>query len=428
MPATVATTSPACSKPKCGAAVAELRGARAATSRRPRGPTRLGAADGDRRQQRRELLRGTATATTARSCEVRDLVKHFPITSGVFLQNRSARCRRWTASASTSRRGETLGIVGETGSGKSTTARLMMRLLEPTAGEIRFDGQDITQIEGRAPEGDPPGDADDLPGPVLVAEPAQDGRLDHRRAVRDPRAAAGKGERSKAVQELIETVGLNPEHYNRYPHEFSGGQRQRIGVARALALKPKLLIADEPVSALDVSIQAQVLNLLRDLQREFGLTLIFIAHDLSVVRHMCDRVAVMYLGRIVEVGDADDAVDLPAPSLHRGAARGGAGRRPLAARRSGSAAHRRRAEPGRPAHGVPLPHPLPEGAGAVLDRGAASGGQGTGILTACHFPLTTEEVAEIGLPVRPSASGRGLNWWGGLSTRRAPRPLRSCSA
>ena len=166
------------------------------------------------------------------------------------------------------RRGETLGIVGETGCGKSTTARLVMRLLEPTSGELTFDGRDITRVEGLAAEGHPPRHADDLPGPLLVAEPAQDDRLDHRRAVRDPRPAdTGKGERRKAVQELMETVGLNPEHYNRYPHEFSGGQRQRIGVARALALKPKLLIADEPVSALDVSIQAQVLNLLRDLQR-----------------------------------------------------------------------------------------------------------------------------------------------------------------
>ena len=209
------------------------------------------------------------------------------------------------------RAGETLGLVGETGSGKTTAARLMLRLLDPTAGTIRFEGEDVTRVRG--------GRLKALRREMQMIFQDPYSSLNPRKTVgsiiAEPfaihRLHTGEGERRRAVQELMEQVGLNPEHYNRFPHEFSGGQRQRIGVARAVALRPKLIVADEPVSALDVSIQAQILNLLRGLQRELGLTMVFIAHDLSVVRHMCDRVAVMYLGKVVELADNETLYSTP---------------------------------------------------------------------------------------------------------------------
>src|SRR4051812_12693826 len=242
-------------------------------------------------------LRSGSPAQSDTIMEVDGLVKHFPIRSG-FIQRQVGAVQAVDGISFDVKRGETLGLVGESGCGKSTTARLLLRLMDPTAGSIRFEGREIAHIKG--------GELKALRREMQMIFQDPYSSLNPRKTVgsiiADPFVIHGLipngGERKRAVQELMDTVGLNPEHYNRYPHEFSGGQRQRIGVARALALKPKVIVADEPVSALDVSIQAQVLNLLRDLQRELGLTLVFIAHDLSVVRHMCDRVAVMYLGRI----------------------------------------------------------------------------------------------------------------------------------
>jgi oligopeptide/dipeptide ABC transporter ATP-binding protein len=243
--------------------------------------------------------------------EVRDLVKHFPITRGVILQKKVGAVQAVDGVSFDVHRGETLGIVGESGCGKSTTARLLMRLMPPTSGSIQFDGREISDAKGDALK------ALRREMQMIFQDPYSS--LNPRKTVgtiiADPFAIhglkTGSGERKRAVQELMDRVGLNPEHYNRYPHEFSGGQRQRIGVARALALNPKMIVADEPVSALDVSIQAQILNLLRDLQRDLGLTLIFIAHDLSVVRHMCDRIAVMYLGKIVEMSTSQQLYGHP---------------------------------------------------------------------------------------------------------------------
>jgi oligopeptide/dipeptide ABC transporter ATP-binding protein len=242
---------------------------------------------------------------------VRDLVKHFPLKQGIILQRQVGAVRAVDGVSFDVMEGETLGLVGESGCGKSTTARLVTRLLEPTDGSIVYRGKDIAHSSRS--------ELKPLRRDMQMIFQDPYSSLNPRKTVGsiigEPfiihRLETEEGARKKRVQELMDLVGLNPEHYNRFPHEFSGGQRQRIGVARAIALKPKLVVADEPVSALDVSIQAQIINLLAQLQRELGLTIIFIAHDLSVVRHVCDRIAVMYLGKIVEVADADQLFDHP---------------------------------------------------------------------------------------------------------------------
>ena len=238
--------------------------------------------------------------------EIEHLTKRFQVKQGVFARGK-AEVHAVEDVSLTVRRGETLGIVGESGCGKSTTARLILRLLDPTSGTVRFEGRDISKLSQRALR--------PLRREMQMIFQDPYSSLNPRKTVGQiiaaPFAIHGEKGSKLRVQELLETVGLSPEHYNRYPHEFSGGQRQRIGVARALALSPKLIVCDEPVSALDVSIQAQILNLLRTLQSEFNLTYVFISHDLSVIRQIADRIAVMYLGGIVELGDSESLYEQP---------------------------------------------------------------------------------------------------------------------
>ena len=242
--------------------------------------------------------------------DVDELQMHFPLTQGIIFQRKVGAVQAVDGVSFKVYKGETLGLVGESGCGKSTTGRAILQLYKPTAGTVNFEGRDLTKLDGGEMRKlrrhlqmifqDPYASLNPrMTVGSIISEPMQIHHL------------VAKGQRNEKVQELLQTVGLNPYFANRYPHEFSGGQRQRIGVARALAANPDFIVADEPVSALDVSIQAQIINLLEDLQEQFGLTYLFIAHDLSVVRHISDRVAVMYLGKIAELADRTALYDDP---------------------------------------------------------------------------------------------------------------------
>ena len=336
-----------------------------------------------------------STAAGEPLVQVRDLEMHFPIRSGFLIQRQVGAVRAVDGVNFDVLRGETLGLVGESGCGKSTTARLITRLLTPTAGTISWEGRDIAGLSRK--------ELKPLRREMQMIFQDPYSSLNPRKTVGtiigEPFIIHGvesdERKRKVRVQELMEQVGLNPEHYNRLPHQFSGGQRQRIGVARAIALKPKLIVADEPVSALDVSIQAQILNLLKELQKDLGLTIIFIAHDLSVVRHTCDRVAVMYLGKIVELANSDElyhhprhpytgallsAVPVPDPRLARNKHRQVLG---------GDVP-----SPSNPPSGCRFHTRCPkfvEGTCDVQDPPLEP--KEGGNVAACHFPLSDEEIA-----------------------------------
>jgi oligopeptide transport system ATP-binding protein len=252
---------------------------------------------------------GTITGDTL--LQVSDLKMHFPITKGIVFQKQVGAIKAVDGINFSLYRGETLGLVGESGCGKSTTGRAILQLYRPTGGEVIFEGKDLTKVKG-----------EDLRKmrrrmQMIFQDPyaSLNPRMTVGSIIGEPlevhNIGANKKERQERVQELLKIVNLNPYFINRYPHEFSGGQRQRIGIARALAVNPSFIVCDEPISALDVSIQAQIINLLEDLQDEFGLTYLFIAHDLSVVRHISDRIAVMYLGKIVELAQRDELYEKP---------------------------------------------------------------------------------------------------------------------
>ena len=307
--------------------------------------------------------------------EVRGLKMHFPVTSGILFQRAVAHIKAIDGVDFTVLRGETLGLVGESGCGKTTTGRCILRLYKPTEGEIWFDGTEIANARTNQMR------AMRRQMQIIFQDPysSLNPRMTAGNIIGEPLAVHGlvnnKREYRERVAELLNNVGLNPYMADRFPHEFSGGQRQRIGVARALSVDPSFIVCDEPVSALDVSIQAQIINLLEDLQERYDLTYLFIAHDLSVVRHISDRVAVMYLGKIVEIADRNAIYENPAASLHPGVAVGGSDSGPGAGR--AARAHHpfgRGAQPAESAQWLRVPPPLPAGDGRL--HAGATGGAG----------------------------------------------------
>ena len=296
--------------------------------------------------------------------------------------------------------GETLGLVGESGCGKSTLGRLLIRLISPTAGNILFDGADITRLAPADAAREAARHADHLPGPLRRAQSAHVGRGHHCRAAADPRGTGGRGDPPEGRRDARPGRPAASRVRDRFPHEFSGGQRQRIGIARALVLRPKFVVCDEPVSALDVSVQAQIVNLLQDLQGELGLTYLFIAHDLGVVKHISTRVAVMYLGKIVEIADKRSALCRSTAPLYQGADRRGADRASggaVARATAAGTACRRHSECPEPTFGLPLPHALPA-------RDADLPGTGTRAHRARARPLGSLS------PGGMSAAGRWCSW------------------
>jgi peptide/nickel transport system ATP-binding protein len=243
--------------------------------------------------------------------QVTDLVKHFPVRRGLLIDREVDRVKAVDGVSFSVGRGETLGLVGESGSGKSTLSRTILQLLEPTSGSVVFKGREIAGLSRRQMRPLRSEMQMIFQDPFAALNPRKRAGQIVADPLRQLGAASSKAELRDRVRELLERVGLAAEHYDRYPHEFSGGQRQRIGIARALASQPKLIVADEPVSALDVSIQAQIVNLLQDLQDEFGFTYLFVAHDIGIVRHVSDRIAVMHDGKIVEEGTAETICSSP---------------------------------------------------------------------------------------------------------------------